>query len=277
MRRGLVIATLTGGLAVAAVAGPALSATSAGAVGGGARSGVIERASSQQALPVHGGTVDSLNWAGYVVDPPGGGVSEVTSTFTVPSSGLLPPGFAATWAGIGGYTTDDLIQAGVAEGSLPSLPLIGPQYYAWYELLPDAEVPLTGCTGDPDCAVSPGDHMGVVLEKTGTDRWIIAMADDGHWTWHTQVSYDSSGSSAEWILEAPQVESLQSLMAPVGTASFGAKSSYVDDGVTRTLAQGDPTTIDESAGGFAEATPSTIAADGQSFDVCTYSSTCTVP
>ena len=66
-------------------------------------------------LPAHGGTADSLNWSGYAVTPTGGGITAVSSTFTVPTAGLVPPGFAATWTGIGGYNTSDLIQAGTAE------------------------------------------------------------------------------------------------------------------------------------------------------------------
>lgn len=57
---------------------------------------------SHEGLPLHGGTVDSLNWSGYAVTPSAGGVTAVSSTFTVPSAGLVPPGFAATWTGIGG-------------------------------------------------------------------------------------------------------------------------------------------------------------------------------
>ncbi|HEY3810520.1 MAG TPA: G1 family glutamic endopeptidase, partial [Acidimicrobiales bacterium] len=70
--------------------------------------GVLVRANSHQALPLHGGTVDSLNWSGYAVTPSGGGITAVSSTFTVPAAGLVPPGFAATWTGIGGYNTTDL-------------------------------------------------------------------------------------------------------------------------------------------------------------------------
>ena len=76
-------------------------------------------------LPRHGGTADSLNWSGYAVTP-GGGVTAVNSTFTVPSAGLVPPGFAATWTGIGGYNTSDLIQAGTAEQSAPDNPVRRP-------------------------------------------------------------------------------------------------------------------------------------------------------
>ena len=54
-------------------------------------------------LPLHGGTVDSLNWSGYAVTPHTAKVTAVSSTFKVPAAGQVPPGFAATWTGIGGY------------------------------------------------------------------------------------------------------------------------------------------------------------------------------
>jgi len=81
-------------------------------------SGVLIPKSKGERLPLHGGTADSLNWSGYAVTPTSGGVTAVSSTFTVPSAGLAPPGFAATWTGIGGYDTSDLIQAGTAVGML---------------------------------------------------------------------------------------------------------------------------------------------------------------
>ena len=87
----------------------------------------------------------------------------VFSTFTVPSAGLVPPGFAATWTGIGGYNKSDLIQAATAELSAPDNPVLGPQYYAWYELLPASETQLTGCTGNAGCAVTPGENITVNL------------------------------------------------------------------------------------------------------------------
>lgn len=281
MRRSMGVAGLlgvVGAVAAAALgAGPGLTAgTAAAVVPALTANGPMVRAGTQKAVPVEGGTVQSLNWSGYVVSPPDGGVTEVTSTFAVPAAGLLPPGFAATWTGIGGYTTPDLIQAGVAEGSLPSLPLLGSQYYAWYELLPNAEVPITNCKGDPTCTVSPGDHIGVVIKQLAATRWIVAMADNGHWTWNRVVTYASSGSSAEWILEAPQVMGLQSIVAPVSTARFGPRTSYVVDGVTHTLASSHPTTIDQTAVLFPEATPSPIAGSG-SFDVCTYAASCPAP
>ena len=116
-------------------------------------------------LPLHGGTVDSLNWSGYAVTPHGAKVTAVSSAFKVPTAGDVPPGFAATWAGIGGYNTKDLIQAGTAEQSPPANPLSGPQYYAWYELLPNSETQLSGCHGDRNCTVKPGDHITVHISQ----------------------------------------------------------------------------------------------------------------
>ncbi len=239
--------------------------------------GVLVRSNSQGALPVHGGTVTSLNWSGYAVTPSAGGITAVTSTFTVPSAGLIPPGFAATWTGIGGYSSTDLIQAGVGEDSLPTLPVVGTQYFAWYELLPNSEVQLTGCAGDATCAVSPGDSVNVHIFQDGGNQWTISVVDANHWSWTSNVNYQSSNSSAEWILEAPSIEGLQSTLANTGTTSFGNVSTYTAGGQTFTVAQGAPTQIVLSPGLINEATPSALAADGQSFNVCAYAQSCATP
>jgi hypothetical protein len=231
-------------------------------------------------LPLHGGTVDSLNWSGYAVTPSADNISAVNSTFVVPSAGLVPPGFAATWTGIGGYSTSDLIQAGTAEQSAPSNPLLGPQYYAWYELLPNSETPLTGCSGDPNCTVTPGDQMTVAIANVSGNTWSIQMTDAGKWSWSKDVSYSSSRSSAEWILEAPTLVVAQTLLANVGTVHFGPTSTYTAGGTTYTIAQGNPTQIDLSpspVGGLDEATPSALASDGQSFNDCAYAQSCPTP
>ncbi len=227
-------------------------------------------------LPLHGGTADSLNWSGYAVTPSGGAVTAVSSTFTVPSAGLVPPGFAATWTGIGGYNTSDLIQAGTAEQSAPDNPLVGPQYYAWYELLPASETQLTGCGGDANCTVTPGDAISVNISQVSGNTWSISMTDSGHWSWSKNVTYSSSESSGEWILEAPTLVA-QTLLAPVGTVHFGPTSTYTTGGVTHTIAQGDPTQIFLSPGVVNEATPSALASDGQSFNDCAYAQSCPAP
>ena len=238
--------------------------------------GVLIPKTKGERLPLHGGTADSLNWSGYAVTPTGGGITAVSSTFTVPSAGLVPPGFAATWTGIGGYNTSDLIQAGASEQSAPSNPLLGDQYYAWYELLPASETQITGCTPDANCTVTPGDNMTVSISQVSGNTWSISITDAGKWSWSKDVSYASSESSGEWILEAPTLVA-QTLLANVGTVRFGPTSTYTVGGVTHTIAEGDPTRIFLSPGVVNEATPSALASDGQSFNDCAYAQTCAAP
>ena len=238
--------------------------------------GVLIPKTKSERLPRHGGTADSLNWSGYAVTPSTSNITAVSSTFTVPTAGLAPPGFAATWTGIGGYSSSDLIQAGTSEDSTPSNPLLGDQYYAWYELLPASETQITNCTGDPNCTVTPGDNVTVNISQVSGNTWSISMSDAGKWSWSQDVNYASSESSGEWILEAPTLVA-QTTLANVGTTHFGPTSTYTAGGVTHTIAEGDPTQIFLSPGVVNEATPSALASDGQSFNHCAYAQSCAAP
>jgi hypothetical protein len=102
------------------------------------------------------------------------------------------------------------------------------------------------------------------------------MSDANKWSFSLQVPYNSARSSAEWILEAPTLVVVQTLMAPVGTVQFGPSSTFTA-GSTQTIAQGNPTTVILSPGLVNEATPSALGADGQSFNDCAYAQTCPTP
>jgi hypothetical protein len=117
----------------------------------------------------------------------------------------------------------------------------------------------------------------VNIFQIAATQWTISVVDAGHWSWSSNVSYQSSNSSAEWIHEAPTVEGLQSTLANTGTTSFGPTSTYVAGGQTSTIAQGNPTEIVLSPGLINEATPSALASDGQSFNVCAYAQSCATP
>jgi hypothetical protein len=95
---------------------------------------------------------------------------------------------------------------------------------------------------------------------------VISMTNAGHWHWSKQVNYNSSRSSAEWILEAPTVGGAQSNLAPVGTVHFGPTSKFTGAAGRHTLAWGQPVKIILTG----EAKPSALAADGQSFNDCAY-------
>ena len=199
--------------------------------------GALIPAHKGQKLPLHGGTTSSLNWSGYAVTP-GSGVTAVDS--------------------------------------LPSNPLLGNQYQAWYEILPASETPISNCTGDSSCTVTPGDHVTVNIHNVSGDTWSVSLTDAGKWSWSQDVTYSSSESSAEWILEAPTLVA-GTVLANVGTVPFGPTSTYTDGSGTHTIAAGDPTLIDLGTGVVNEATPSALASDGQSFNDCAYALSCPAP
>jgi hypothetical protein len=227
-------------------------------------------------LAQHNADQDSLNWSGYAAIPATGHrVTQVSSSWTVPSAGIVPPGFSSTWAGIGGYNTGDLIQAGTTQDTLDG-------YYAWYEMLPDTETPIEGCNGDAACTVNPGDAVSTDIHSLGGNQWSISLSNAGKWTWSTTVSYTSTFSSAEWIEEAPTLLVAQTTMAQLGTVRLD-QSRFTLDGAnpatgSSTIAQGGPVSIRLSLAGLVtEATPSSLDAQGDGFNVCTYTSSCPPP
>jgi Peptidase A4 family len=236
--------------------------------------GLFVPAHRGELLPRSNAAVSSLNWSGYVVAPPSGRtVTSVASTFVVPAvtSGL--PGLAALWTGIGGYSSQDLIQAGIGIQDLPGL---GSSYYAWYETLPATETPLPSCTGDPNCTVNPGDVISVAITEQAGGKWAIAMTDKGHWSFGTTLTYASTGSSAEWILEAPSLVTVPTILPGLAPSDFGPSDTYALNGAgSASIAAGSPVTVDLlDLGLTAEAIPSALSASGESFSDCTYTATC---
>ncbi len=144
-------------------------------------------------LPFAASTEKSLNWSGYVAKD--GMYTAVSGSWIVPvvmpSESLAAD---ATWVGVGGIENKNLIQAGtqaVADqgGSVA--------YEAWIEGLPGASqrVPLS---------VHAGDTVTVALSEASAGWWHIAMKNTTTGkTFETDMPYDSSHASAEWIQEMP--------------------------------------------------------------------------
>jgi hypothetical protein len=230
-------------------------------------SGVMIPTPSQERLS--GGTVDSSNWSGYVVTSAQHRITAVSGSFVVPSARRRPGGFAATWAGIGGYRTSALIQAGVGEQT--SRAVSGRHYYAWFELLPRPEHPI------PGHPVRPGEHIEITISKAGSARWRLSIVDVHHWRWTRRVTYHSSNASAEWILEAPMLDGSITSLAHVGIVHFGPGDAFRLGGQRQTVGQGHPTRILLVGGnGRREATPSPLASQGR-FNDCAYSRRCRAP
>lgn len=209
----------------------------------------------------------SYNWAGYQAI--GGTFTGVNGTWTVPSVPSANTTEAdATWVGVGGVESHDLIQAGtqaLINGSG------APAYQAWYEILPNTtqQVPLT---------ISPGDSMSVSIAETasGSGEWSVSIRDNttGQ-SYQTSLAYNSSQSSAEWIEEMPSDGSSFVPVDNFGTVSFTGGTA-IENSNTVSMAGANATELTMVNGaGQTLAFPSSIGADGESFTVTRTSATAT--
>lgn len=199
----------------------------------------------------------SSNWSGYIAQ--NGSYTGVSGTWVVPA--ITPSATVtsnATWIGIGGKTSSDLIQAGVYEIANSE----GITYQAWYELLPQDSIAIP-------LVVSPGDSMSVAILETSQDVWNIVITNNTtHQQFEKTVQYQSSLSSAEWIQERPLLnQSLAPLSGFTSVTFTGATA--IQNGQRVVLSQTNPTVINliNASSQFALAVPSPIAADGLSFNV----------
>lgn len=198
----------------------------------------------------------SLNWAGYAVT--GSNVSSVTGSFVVPSLGtstssggghghsgknVAQPGltglkakpsngkggsggssqtsYAAFWAGIDGYNSNTVEQAGIMMEDQNGISV----YRAWYEFYPAAPVYASW-------SPNPGDHVVVYVNYTVSNSTFVATVIDStlgekYVSPYTTVS-GAQRSSAEWIAEAPASGSSILPLADFGTVYFG--SDYAGSG-----------------------------------------------
>jgi hypothetical protein len=199
---------------------------------------------------------ESSNWSGY--EATGSNFTSVTGTWTVPQTDGSTGGADATWVGIGGVTSRDLIQAGTETDASGNGRV---RYQAWIETLPQAShtVSLT---------VNPGDSVTVTIAEQSTDNWQVTLKDNTTGkTYQDSEQYQSSHSSAEWVEEAPSGGRRILPLDNFGAVSFSAGSA-TKDGQAENISQlgGKAITmIDQS--GQPIATTSALGQDGQSFTV----------
>ncbi len=158
----------------------------------------------------------TTNWSGYFVAQyqTGQSYTSAQGTWTVPTSSFSGSGsrtsttqYSATWVGIGGTCTDaqcsgngdqTLIQLGTEQDASK---FGGPDYYAWYEMLPADSVTIP-------YPVQPGDRITASLQCTAScssanQTWSLSMTDyTQNWSWSQSFVYASSELSTEWIEEA---------------------------------------------------------------------------
>ncbi len=203
----------------------------------------------------------SSNWSGYMSDN-NNDYTNVSGQWIVPN----PTGNGtsttadASWIGIGGVKSNDLIQIGTVDNVTAS----GSVYSAaFYELLPNASVQITAFN------ISPGDSISAAIDQTGTNLWAITITDNTtNQTYTKNLSYDSSLSSAEWIEEDPSNSNGQLMpFDNFGTVSFS--NAYTTDNgsnVDLSAINADSITMVNSSGQDI-AVPSSISSNGSSFSV----------
>ncbi|HMD46551.1 MAG TPA: G1 family glutamic endopeptidase, partial [Acidimicrobiales bacterium] len=158
----------------------------------------------------------SNNWSGMADSISGGTFTAASARWIVPTvAAASVDEYSATWVGVDGFGNSHLVQTGTAQEAHPS----GNAYYAWYEFIPAASVPLF--------SVNPGDQMAASVVQVDADHWTITIDDQTTSQGFSQTFlYDntdggpSQGTSAEWIEEAPTVSTGQAILANYGTATF---------------------------------------------------------
>ena len=226
------------------------------AVAAPSKTSIVKAVSYGTAMNVSVAGNTSENWSGYVA--PGSGYTSVGAAWVVPTATASTSLAAdATWVGIGGVSSTDLIQAGtqaVIENGTTT-------YEAWYELLPAAsqEVPLS---------VHPGDMVSVSITAQSGGTWLISFADfSDNTVYTTTVAYSSSGSSAEWIEEMPSDDAGVVPIDNFGSVSF-SQGFAAQNGERMTLDQAgaQPITMITLSGSVLAA-PGALGSDGASFTV----------
>jgi hypothetical protein len=213
-------------------------------------------------LPFPGGADNpnvSHNWSGYAAT--GGTYTAVSGTWTVPQfkSSESSFGIDATWVGIGGVRTRDLIQAGTQQTVTGNSRT---RYEAWVETLPRASRPVA-------LRIYPGDSITVSITEQSANVWLIDFTNNttGQTLQQTE-QYTSSHSSAEWVEEAPSGG--RGGLLPLdnfGKVEFN-NGSAVKDGTTVSIAGANAHAITMvGPNDQALAVPSVLGADGTSFSV----------
>ena len=213
-RRQRLIRSAVGLLSAVGIAGSAIvvaaSAAPAGATGPSTPS--ITNF-PRQALSPHFGvheTWAASNWSGYAET---GTYTGVSATWTVPTvTSSTSATYSSAWIGVDGFNNSNLIQTGTEEDYYNG----AAHYNAWWEILPASETALP--TSYP---IGAGDRMsasiyetsstvstGFFFRRTTEHVWDITLSDTTRgWSYTTKQGYNGPGTSAEWVVEAPEVGS----------------------------------------------------------------------
>ena len=211
-----------------------------------------------------------MNWSGYVLSKfmTGEHYTAAQATWIVPQvffDGIQSA--SSSWVGIGGFCKskkcgrhqedNSLIQLGTEQDSLSDA---DSQYYAWYEVLPGAEIVINSLP------VNPGDVITASLScaaKCNTKTlWTLSMTNETTGdTWSLPVKYKSSRLSVDIIEEAPFSGGILPL-ADFDKATFSDISA---NSAPINLSEGESVIMEDDQGGE-ETESSNVSAPNSSMD-----------
>jgi hypothetical protein len=190
------------------------------------------------------------NWSGYAET---GTFAGVSSTWTVPSVAASSSAtYSSAWIGVDGFNNSDLIQTGTEEDYYSG----AAHYNAWWEILPAAETALPS-----KYTVAGGDRMSASIYETsstttvgggggffgrggrGTTEhvWDITIADTTRgWSYSTSQAYNGPGASAEWVMEAPEVNGKIATLAHYTISPPSGIGDFDNAGVLTSIPSGTP-------------------------------------
>jgi hypothetical protein len=224
-------------------------------------------------------TGTSANWSGYQ--------SSVRNNFigafmawNVPSvsTAANSSAYSSIWPGIGqgASASDSLVQDGTEQEVSCILSVCTHSYYPWYEVYPEeAEQEIT------NLSVSPGDAIESFVEYEPPDGLAYFEVDNlttntGVYGYeYTNTAFSGTGSTAEWIVERPEINGKLSQLAnfgsaPITVAIAAQGNSWEDTNLTYPGAAGNsPTAITMTSCNRSAtlARPGAIAGDGTDFTV----------
>ena len=207
---------------------------------------------------------ESDNWSGYFAT--GDTFTAVAGSWTVPSvdcsSGVS--GDASEWVGIDGVTSDTVEQDGTAASCNGN----SPSYVAWYEMYGDPAVDDGYQVSLPSASypVAPGDAMTASVVLHGS-TWDLSIANaTAGWTFEEAIPSPTpapSQSSAEWIVERPEVDGALAVLTDFASVTF------TDATATGDSAAGPITSFSWAPvameGSTTLAQPGPLTADGEGF------------
>jgi hypothetical protein len=215
---------------------------------------------------IDNGTAASYNWGGYAVT--GKAFTDAKASWKVPTVDctVSPNAWVVLWVGIDGYSDGTVEQTGTGVWCDHAKA----EYFAWYEFYPSGLVTISSIT------VSPGDTFTAeVSYSTSTSEFTVTLTDvttGAHYSTSQAVS-GADRTSAEWIVEAPELVTGISNLADFTKAYFGddytnqAGTNEATDSTTSGIIK-KFSTIEKitqvDATDFTEQTP-TLSTDGSSF------------